>query len=102
VNGRLIEEAASDTAEVPLPREFHGGATAMSHGPAILRDMKLNRMRSWRRLATQCAARRRATELPPPAVRKDTPFPLPPLKPPDDDREFLPHPRLDGVQVEPA
>jgi len=44
--------------------------------------------RPWKRLAAIRAARRRGTEpLPPP---EDTrPEPMPPLEPPDDDREFL-------------
>jgi hypothetical protein len=48
--------------------------------------------RNWRRLATLRAARRRTTELPPPARTPQEAEPLPPLVPPDDDREFLPHP----------
>jgi hypothetical protein len=43
--------------------------------------------RPWRRLAALRAARRRGTELPPPP---DAPLePVPPLEPPDDDREFV-------------
>jgi len=45
--------------------------------------------RPWKRLATLRAARRRGTELlPPPA--EATLEPMPPLEPPDDDREYLP------------
>jgi hypothetical protein len=47
--------------------------------------------RPWKRLAAQRAARRRAEELPPPPI-KTAPEPLPPLEPPDGDREFLPPP----------
>ena len=44
--------------------------------------------RPWKRLAAIRAARRRGTELLPPP--EDTrPEPMPPLEPPDDDREFL-------------
>jgi hypothetical protein len=44
--------------------------------------------RPWKRLAALRAARRRGTELlsPPEEARLE---PMPPLEPPDDDREFL-------------
>ena len=45
--------------------------------------------RPWKRLAVLRAARRRGTELPPPPP--EAPLePIPPLEPPDDDRELLP------------
>jgi hypothetical protein len=44
--------------------------------------------RPWKRLAALRAARRRSAEpASPPEARLD---PVPPLVPPDDDREFLP------------
>ena len=43
--------------------------------------------RPWKRLAAIRAARRRVTELPPPEDARLEP--VPPLEPPDDDREFL-------------
>ena len=49
-------------------------------------------MRPWRRLSSLRASRRRHAELAPPAREVVEPDPLPPLEPPDDDREFLPHP----------
>jgi hypothetical protein len=51
--------------------------------------------RTWRRLATQRAARRRGTELLPAEDRKEASLPLPPLESLDDDREFLPLARPD-------
>ena len=45
--------------------------------------------RPWKRLAMQRAARRRGTELAPPPPEAPV-EPIPPLEPPDDDREFLP------------
>ena len=47
--------------------------------------------RPWKRLATLRAARRRGTDLPPPLPVAHL-EPMPPLEPPDDDREFLPPP----------
>lgn len=44
--------------------------------------------RPWKRLAALRAARRRGTELPPPAPEAP-PEPIPPLASPDDDREFV-------------
>jgi hypothetical protein len=44
--------------------------------------------RPWKRLAALRAARRRSTELPPPP-QDAQPEPVPPLEPPDDDREFV-------------
>jgi hypothetical protein len=44
--------------------------------------------RPWKRLAALRAARRRGTELPPPPEDAQ-PEPVPPLEPPDDDREFV-------------
>jgi hypothetical protein len=44
--------------------------------------------RPWKRLAALRAARRRGTELPPPPEDAQ-PEPVPPLVPPDDDREFV-------------
>ena len=64
--------------------------------------MKLNRTKPWRRLAALRAARRRGAELPPPGALKNPSLPLPPLEPPDDDREFIPFPRPVGLRVEPA
>ncbi len=65
--------------------------------------MRVNRMKPWRRLAALRAARRRGTELPLPKDRPDTPLPLPPLEPPDEDREFLPpHPPATGPGLEAA
>ena len=63
--------------------------------------MKLNRMKPWRRLAALRAARRRGRELPPDAPKVPS-LPLPPLEPPDDDREFIPFPRPVGLRVSPA
>jgi len=68
----------------------------------MLEGMKLNRTRPWRRLARLRAARRRGTDLPLPDGRKDTPLPLPPLEPPDDDREFLVLSLRPGLRVEAA
>ena len=48
--------------------------------------------RPWKRLAAIRAARRRVTELPPPEDARLEP--VPPLEPPDDDREFLTAPAL--------
>jgi len=48
--------------------------------------------RPWKRLAALRASRRRGTELPS-APREPGFEPIPPLEPPDDDREFLPWPR---------
>ncbi len=45
--------------------------------------------RPWKRLAALRAARRRGTELLPP-TDETVPVSMPPLEPPDDDREFLP------------
>ena len=45
--------------------------------------------RPWKRLAALRAARRRGTELLP-LPDETGPVPMPPLEPPDDDREFLP------------
>ena len=44
--------------------------------------------RPWKRLAALRAARRRGTELPPLSADERL-EPIPPLEPPDDDREFL-------------
>jgi hypothetical protein len=63
----------------------------------------MSRTRPRRRLATLRAARRRETELPPPEIRADAPRTLPPLEPPDDDREFLPpHSLATGPRLEAA
>jgi hypothetical protein len=57
--------------------------------------MSTNRTRSWRRLTALRAARRRRTELPPnETAGQEAVEPLPPLEPPDDDREFVVTPRL--------
>ncbi|HXK11183.1 MAG TPA: hypothetical protein VMT70_16165 [Vicinamibacteria bacterium] len=64
--------------------------------------MKLNRMKPWRRLAALRAARRRGAELPPPGGLENASPPVPPLEPPDDDREFLPLPTPAGLRAEPA
>jgi len=53
--------------------------------------MSDNRIRSWRRLASLRAGRRRGSELPPTEPVR-APEPLPPLESPDDDREFVKHP----------
>jgi hypothetical protein len=52
-----------------------------------MEDFSMNR-RPWKRLAALRAARRRGTELlpPPPEAPLE---PIPPLEPPDDDREFV-------------
>jgi hypothetical protein len=44
--------------------------------------------RPWKRLAARRAARRRGTELRPPPLEAQR-EPIPPLEPPDDDREFV-------------
>jgi hypothetical protein len=54
--------------------------------------MRDHRTRPWRRLSSLRASRRRHTELAPPAAAPAVAEPLPPLEPPDDDREFLPRP----------
>jgi len=46
-----------------------------------------DRRRPWRRLAVRRASRRRHG-LPLESVPGPSPAPLPPLEPPDDDREF--------------
>ena len=53
----------------------------------------------WQRLAALRASRRRGTELPP-LPEEARPEPLPPLEPPDDDREFLPAFHL-AVRIQP-
>jgi hypothetical protein len=52
-----------------------------------MEDFFMNR-RPWKRLAVLRAARRRGTELPPPPSEERL-EPIPPLEPPDDDREFV-------------
>ncbi|HVO11977.1 MAG TPA: hypothetical protein VMX54_14655, partial [Vicinamibacteria bacterium] len=47
--------------------------------------------KAWTRLALRRASRRRQTEIPPPTPAAFD-APLPPLEPPDDDREFAPWP----------
>ena len=54
--------------------------------------MRDNRTKPWRRLSSLRASRRRHTELAPPPPAAVEAEPLPPLEPPDDDREFLPQP----------
>jgi hypothetical protein len=64
--------------------------------------MRDNRTKPWRRLSSLRASRRRHTELEAPPREAAGAEPLPPLEPPDDDREFLPHPRavaLDFVPI---
>jgi hypothetical protein len=52
-----------------------------------MEDVSMNR-RPWKRLAALRAARRRGTEFPSPPP--EAPLePIPPLEPPDDDREFV-------------
>ena len=59
-------------------------------------------MRPLRRLATLRATRRRQTDLlQPPAGNPRQLEPLPPLEPPDDDREFLPHPHALALRFVP-
>jgi len=53
--------------------------------------MRHARIRPWRRLASLRAGRRRRTESLP-ANSVHTVSDLPPLEPPDDDREFAPRP----------
>jgi hypothetical protein len=53
--------------------------------------MRRDRVRPWQRLAALRAGRRRGTELPLPEHVRPAEN-LPPLEPPDDDREFAPHP----------
>ena len=63
--------------------------------------MRENRAKPWRRLASLRASRRRHTELDPPPPRPREALPLPPLEPPDDDREFLPHPHALALHLVP-
>jgi hypothetical protein len=64
--------------------------------------MKVTRTRPFRRLAALRATRRRNTELLlPPAANPRLPEPLPPLEPPDDDREFLPYPHALALRFVP-
>ena len=61
--------------------------------------MTINR-RPWKRLAGLRSSRRRRNEIPPPeGTERD---PVPPLEPPDDDREFVPWPRPVWPGLEPT
>jgi hypothetical protein len=56
----------------------------------MLPAMGQNHTKPWRRLASLRASRRRNTAHRKPPRDPAVPDPLPPLEPPDDDREFLP------------
>jgi hypothetical protein len=81
---------------------FRTGATARSHVVASFQGMKDHRTKPWRRRSSLRASRRRHVELEAPSREAAEAEPLPPLEPPDDDREFLPHARalaLDFVPI---
>jgi len=63
--------------------------------------MRDTRTKPWRRLASLRASRRRHSELAAAPPHGQEPVPLPPLEPPDDDREFLPDARALALRFVP-